>query len=29
MRDELRRYVLLGEAPDWSRDHGPIAEREV
>lgn len=29
MRDESRRYVLLGEPPDWGRDRGPVVELEV
>jgi CRP/FNR family transcriptional regulator, cyclic AMP receptor protein len=28
-RDEARRYVLLGEPPDWGRDRVPVAELEV
>jgi CRP/FNR family transcriptional regulator, cyclic AMP receptor protein len=29
MRDESRRYVLLGDPPDWGRDRGPVVELEV
>jgi hypothetical protein len=29
MRDEQRRYLLLGEPPDWQREPAPVLEVEV